>query len=534
MTNAQLVEELECTRTRLAEREAALAAAREQTALREAELLVKDAEIKRLVAENEHLKVRMDRMCRRMFGKSAERVSPEQLALAFAEMDLEQRAEDLLESAAGEETPETPKAPKASRKGGRTAAAKDLPRIRVEVEPPEAERVCACCAKPLVRIGEETSEQLEHVPASFHVVVTARGKWACASCKEGGVAIAPVPVTALARSVAGPGLVAHVVASKYADHLPLYRQEGIYARHGVALSRSTLKDLVAGAAEVLSPVAAAVLGAVLASRVVGSDDTPVTVTGVEGGSTTGRLWAYTGEKHEVAYDFTMNRSRDGPSRVLKDFRGFLQVDAYAGYDETFRRGGVFEVGCWAHARRYFVDALATDPKEAARVLALIQRLYAVEKKAKDGADVERLLARQGESKPILAQIRTELDQAAGAVLPKGPLGQAVTYARNNWTALTRYVEQGFLAIDNNRTERAIRGVAIGRKNWLFCGSEGSGHRTATLLTLVESCKLQGLDPYGYLRDVLVRVHVQAAGKIAELTPRRWKAARDAGSLPPLP
>ncbi len=333
---------------------------------------------------------------------------------------------------------------------------------------------------------------------------------------------AKAPASVLPRSSIGTGLAAHIVVSKYADHLPLYRQEQIFERAGVDLPRSTLGDVVAAVAERLAPVADAILAEVLAGRVVHTDDTPVTYLTPPEGSARGFVWTYVGEKRDVAYDFTPTRSRDGPMRVLSRYRGFLQADAYAGYDALYPAGTIVEVGCWAHARRYFVRAKDSDPR-AALVLLPIQRLYAVEALGRDLPETERQLLRLSKSKPLLEEIRRQLDAfEAQIVLPKSPFGKAVAYVRGNWTALTRYLEHGFLAIDNNPAERAMRPVAIGRKNWMFAGNVEAGRRAAALMCVVATCKARGIDPEAYLRDVLQRIAEDDAADPATLTPRAWQ------------
>jgi transposase len=394
------------------------------------------------------------------------------------------------------------------------------------VEPPEEERTCAC-GRAKERIGSETSEQVDYVPATALVIETRRHKYACKVCQD-GVAIAPMPPTAIEKSIAAPGLVAHVLTSKYADHLPLYRQEGILERYGIDLSRSTLKDLVAAAADRLDPIAMAIKRSVLSGRVVQSDDTPVTYLETPRGSATGYAWVYVGEKPEVAFDFTPGRARDGPIAFVGEYQGYFQADAYAGYDALYEDGKVVEVACWAHARRHLVDALESDAKGASEIVALIQRIYAVEREAKQRTEPERKLLRLQASRPILEQIRVRLEGLWLAALPKGPLGKAIAYAQRNWTALNRYLDEGYLEIDNNAAERALRPVAVGRKNWLFAGSLEAGKRAATLMTLVGTCKLNGIDPFAYLRDVLVRRHAVSADRLYDLTPRGWKAAIEAG------
>jgi transposase len=526
MTRNAILQELEATRARLREREADLARERAERQADHDRLAAAQAEIARLMEENAELHHRVDVMARRMYGRSSERLSPDQLLLAFEaarEEEARRVEEDRLETALGEETPATPR-PRRRRPSQKKAHA-NLPVREVHVELPEADRVCGC-GESRCRIGEEVSEQIDYVPASLHVVRTIRGKYACPSCQE-GVVTAPLPPQGLERSVAAPGLVAHVVASKYADHLPLYRQEEIFARAGVDLPRSTLGDLVAQAAVRLAPVARAVLASVLAGRVVHTDDTPVTYLLQPRGRATGAVWVYVGEKGEAAYDFTETRSRDGPAAVLRSYRGYLQADALKVYDAIFAPGAIVEVACWAHVRRYFFDALGSERERATEMLGKIRRLYAVEARARVLDEPDRVLMRLEHARPVLAEIHAWLEDAAAKVLPKGPLGQAIAYARSNWPALQRYLEHGYLDIDNNEAERALRGVAVGRKNWLFAGSAEAGRRAAVLMTLVATCKLQGVEPEAYLADALVRVNTTPMSRIKDLTPRGWKRAREA-------
>ncbi len=518
MTRDALLLELESAQKTLRQREAELACERALRAERE-------AEIQRLVANNAALAHRIEVLSRRMFGTSSERLAPGQLLIAFETAQAEEQKtleEDALETALGEETSHTPRPRRVrpSEKPGQRA----LPVRTVSVEPAATDLVCGC-GQAKERIGEESSEQMEYVPASLHVVRTVRGKYACRGC-QAGVVIAPLPAQGLEKSVAGPGLVGYVVASKFADHLPLYRQEEIFARQGADLPRSTLGGLVRGAADLLSPVARAVLLSVLSGRVVNTDDTGVTYLLKPRGRADGAVWTYVGEKGEAAYDFTERRSRDGPMRILRGWKGHLQADALNLYDGIYASGEIVEVACWAHARRYFFESLTTEKQWAQEFLALIRRLYRIEERARGLSEAERQVLRLEHARPVLKEIEERMRAVAPTVLPKGPLGQAIAYAQGNWKALTRYVEHGHLSIDNNSAERALRAVAVGRKNWLFAGSADAGRRAAVLMTLVGTCKLQGIDPQAYLADVLVRVATTPASRVGELTPRGWKLARD--------
>ena len=409
----------------------------------------------------------------------------------------------------------------------RRARFEHLPHIRIEHDLTEAEKTCSCCGAPKVRIGEDESRELEFIPARLEVRVHVLPKYACSKCRD-GVASPPVPPKPTPGGMAGPGLVAFVVVSKFADHLPLYRLEDILTRHGVYLSRSTLGDWVRDAAAVLEPLAALQRDLVLQSPVIWTDDTPVTVLGGEQpGSTKGRFWAYIGDDEHpyTVYDFTMSRSRDGPAAFLSDYRGFLQADAYGGYDGIFlgSDGGIEEVACWAHARRKFYDARSNAPRQANEILEWIRQLYDIEDRALGWPAAERRALRQRESVPILDRIEAKLDELTGRVLPKSAIGKAVTYARNQWAALRRYTSDGRLTIDNNVSERTLRLQAIGRKNWEFVGSAEAGPRAAVLFTILAGAKRHHLEPWAYLRDVLLRL---SAGEtdLASLLPDRWAAS----------
>jgi transposase len=380
-----------------------------------------------------------------------------------------------------------------------------------------------------VKIGEEISEQLDYQPASLVVTEHVRFKYACKAC-AGHVATSELPAQPIDKGRPGPGLLAQVVTAKYADHLPLHRQGDIFARHGVALARQTLCDWVADAATLLEPVYDDLKARVLAGKVVQTDDTTVPVQDRERPTTRdGRLWVYVGDTHPatIVYDYTANHSRAGPRDFLGDFRGSLQADAYAGYDALYATGRVVEVGCWAHARRYFWEAKEADAGRALQALGVIHRLYQVEAEAKALEAEARRALRQAKARPVLERFKGWLDEQADLVLPKSPIGEAVSYARGQWTALMRYLEDGTLAIDNNAAERALRRVVTGRKNWLFCGSDEGGKRAAILYSVVATCREQGLDVWAYLKDVLERIPTHPARRRAELLPWNWKAARAA-------
>jgi transposase len=402
-----------------------------------------------------------------------------------------------------------------------------LPHIRIEHDLTEEEKTCSCCGGPKQRIGEDESRELEFIPARLEVKVHVLPKYACPKCRD-GVASPPVPPKPVPGGMAGPGLVAFVVVSKFADHLPLYRLEDILTRHGVYLSRSTLCDWVRDAATVLEPLAELQKSLVLQSPVIWTDDTHVTVLGGEQpGSSTGRFWVYIGDDgHPYSvYDFSASRCRDGPATFLEGYRGFLQADAYGGYDGIFlgSDGGIVEVACWAHARRKFYEARSNAPREANEVLESIRQLYDIEDRAREWTADERLALRQREALPILDRIESYLDDLSQRVLPKSALAKAVTYARNQRAALRQYTSDGRLTIDNNVSERTLRLQAVGRKNWEFLGSAAAGPRAAVLFTILAGAKRHRLEPWVYLRDVLLRL---SAGEtdLASMLPDRWAAS----------
>lgn len=466
----------------------------------------------------------LDLLKRHLFGRRSEKLDPGQMALELGELfipEVEEREE------AG---PAEPLSQGPHRGHGRRRLPAQLPRVRLEYDLTQEEKICGECQKTLVRIGEEVSEQLEYVPASFFVREHVRLKYACSHC-EGHVAVGTAAAQPIDKGLPGPGLLAHVLTSKYADHLPLNRLEGIFARHGVELTRSTMCDWVAASAQLLASVVEVMKQEVLASRKIHTDDTPVPVLDKAREVTrTGRLWVYLGDAdHEaVVFEYTPDRSRDGPQRFLDGYRGYLQADAYAGYDGIYAGQEVVEVACWAHARRKFFDALKSDARRSQIALAFIRHLYDVERRGRDLDEPSRRALRQSESGPVLAELQIWLAEQGHAVLPKSPLGMAIGYARAQWGALTRYLEDGILDIDNNAAERALRRVAVGRKNWLFAGSDAGGRRAATVYSLIASCARLKINPYGYLRDVLERLPTHSPDALAELTPKAWKAAQANG------
>ena len=459
---------------------------------------------------------------RQLFGKKSEKLDPAQRLLF-------ENLYDQVKSKIDQQKPPKAKAVKKRKRvnhHGRNPLPKDLPREVIEIEPPDKEKTCPACHEEKQRIGSEETEKLEYVPASFYVKKYVRYKYACKEC-ESHISIGQLPPMAIDKGIPGEGLLSHIITSKYCDHNPLNRLEGILKRHGVDINVSTMCDWVGKSADLLAPLVKRMHEKILQSPKINTDDTPIPVKSKKrrGSTYKGYLWVYVDDKHNVVFDFTPTRSREGPLKFLGiAYSGYVQADAYSGYDEFFRKSDATEVGCNSHARRKFDYSLDTDPVRAARMLVLWGRLYDIERKAKDeNYSSEQLLeARQKEAKPILAEIKTVLNEYKDQVLPKSPIGKAVTYSLNQWEALNRYVDDPMLEIDNNLSERILRMVVIGRKNYMFAGSEAGAWRAAIIYSLVASCKLNKIDPFRYFRDVLRRVSTHPADKIDELLPGEWK------------
>ncbi len=520
-----LPDDIATLKAMLAEREAQLASQQSIIARHHAHLAEQQDAISKLVRENEGLTHRLAQLLRRVYGRSSERIDASQLLLF---------GQALAAAPAPTSTAEEPTTSAPKRRGhGRRPLPSDLPRHRIEHPIDPEELTCPCCGEERLRIGELVSEQLEYTPASLFVLEHVRGKYACRQCEDGGVVTAERASEGqvIEKGLPGPGLVAHVITSKHCDHLPLYRQERIFARHGVQIARSTMCSWLRESAKLLTPLHTLMCERIRQSKVIHTDDTPLPVQEKGRGRTkTGRLWVYLGDDTSggpyTIYEYTPTRKRDGPASWLQDFNGYLQADAFGGYDGIYARSGggdVIEVACWAHARRKIHDARLSDPARALHALGMIRLLYDIEKQAKELDVDERAGLRQREAVPILNELHAWLIDQREQVLPKSPLGQAIQYALNHWDALVRYTSDGNLAIDNNAAERAIRPLTIGRKNYLFAGSDGGGRTAAILYSLTASARRHELDPFVYLRDVLARIGSTPISQIEQFLPDRWAA-----------
>jgi transposase len=475
---------------------------------------------------------RTERLLRQLLqaktGRKSEQLSREQLALFAAEVGLA-----LPEPQAAEQDQDDSGDPPLSVTGeikprGRKPLPRHLKRERIEHDLAEADKHCAQCDQNLRRIGEEVSERYEYLPAQMKVIEDACFTYACACT----VKTASKPSQPIEKSTAGASVLAHVIVSKLADHLPLHRQAKMFRRHGVELSEQTLCGWMGQCASLMEPLYESLKRHVLASKVVGTDDTPVKVLDRKLPHTRkGRIWPYVGDRAHpaVVYDYTATRERAGPEEFLKHYRGYLQADAYVAYDSFFLppERGMVEVGCWAHARRHVYQARETDPSRMRTILLMIAELYRVEKLARErgltGEDL-RLVREQGVG-PVLEKLYAYLLGVREELLPKSEAGQAVNYILKNWTALTRYCENPDLSIDNNHTERSLRGWAVGRNNWTFFGSDRGGRTAAVLRSFVASCELVKVDPFAWFHDVLSRIAEHPITQLEELLPHRWAQAR---------
>ena len=401
-----------------------------------------------------------------------------------------------------------------------------LPRQHFEHEPAQTE----CCGQAMRRIGEDVAEKLDYQPGVFTVHRHVRGKWVCACCQS--LKQAPVEAHIIDKGIPTPGLLAHVLVAKYADHLPLYRQEAIYARAGAPIPRSTLAQWVGTCGVRLQPLVDELQEQVLAHAVIHADETPVLMlkpaSHKDGKAHRAYLWAYSPGRHEamkaVVYDFCESRAGQHALDFLKGWSGTLLVDDYAGYKQLMGEQ-VQEAGCWAHARRKFFELHAANKSQIAeQALVQIGQLYEIERQGQDATADDRLALRQQHSRPLIDKLHAWLLEHRAKVTEGSAIAKAIDYSLRRWQALTRFVEDGRIPIDNNWIENQMRPIALGRKNWLFAGSQRAGERAAAIMSLIQSAKLNGHDPHAYLKDVMERLPTWPNSRISELLPHNWTPA----------
>ena len=520
----------------VAERAARLAA--------EAKAHSAEAEARARALEIEKLKLAIAKLRHARFGQSSERGAVlEQLELQLAELEEDAaQAEAAAQTAAAAATAlrEATRSGEVEvhgfvrRKPARRPLPAHLPRERIVYPTPSA---CPCCGGGLRKLGEDVTETLEYVPGHWKVIQHVREKLTCRACET--ITQPPAPFHPIARGRAGPGLLAQVLFAKYALHLPLNRQSTAYAREGVELGVSTLADWVGAAAATLMPLVEAIRAHVFAAGRIHADDTTVPVL-AKGKTRTGWLWTYVrddrpfGGADPPAAVFFYSRDRGGghPERHLAGWTGLMQADAYAGfnrlYEATRKPAPIVEAACWAHARRKFFD-LARLQKAPIAVEAVkrIDALFAIEREINGLVPARRLAVRAERSRPLVAELEAWLRQQRARLSAKNETAKAIDYSLKRWPALTRFLDDGRLCLSNNAAERALRCVAVGRKNWTFAGSDAGGERAAAIYTLVETCKLNDIDPRAWLADVLARLPDHPARRLDELMPWNWTAAKQA-------
>jgi transposase len=525
----------------LHEQHAALQEKHAQLLIQREQLVVRDAQILSYTAEIESLRLLIRKLRLMQFGKRSEKRAHEIEQLELLVENLETAAAErscmVAQRSAAKPAASVPKP--------RREFPAHLPRETQTIAPQELS--CPDCGGELKHLGEDVSEMLESEPVRHKVIRVVRPKLACASCDT--IVQAPAPTRPIERGMAGPGLLAHVLVSKYGDHLPLYRQAEIFAREGLELDRTLLAQWVGNVSALLIPLTDALRAHVLAADVVHADDTPLPVLAPGRGKTkTGRLWTYVRDERPAAgkiapavwFAYSPDRKGEHPQQHLADFRGILQADGYAGFTQIYDGGLVFEASCWAHARRKFVelDELHKSPV-AAEMIARVGALYGIEEEIRGRRPDERRAVRQERSRPLLDAMKPWLEQTLVTLSQKSATAKAIRYVLGRWESLTRFCDDGRIEIDNNAAERALRCVSLGRKNFLFAGSDAGGERAAAIYSLLGSAKLNGHNPEAFIREVLERIADHPINRIHELLPWNLQATRinaltDNDAMPKLP
>jgi transposase len=504
----------------------------EQRERLEAEKLRLDQERQRLEIEKLRLEVELLRLKKWYYGPRADTLQTTgdvaQMLLEFAR-ELEQKPvnpEDMAR-AAQDASDEPSNTIRRVRRGRRNLARFDhLPATRREHDLPEAEKPCPCCGKLRDRIGSETSWQIEYIPGRFERIEHIRHKYACAHCEHNAdnpqIILADKPTQPIDKGMAAPGLLAYVATSKFADYLPLYRLQSIFERNGLSIDRGTQSVWCGDVADLTRSLYELMIRRVLASHLVCTDDTVMPMLW-PGKTKQSRMWVYIGDDANPynVFDFTLGRGRDGPMTFMKGYTQTLLADGYGGYDGVVVAGDITRAGCWAHARRKFVDAEKTQPNIAAEAVKRIGQLYAIEKQGKDQSPGQRLCLRQSQSQPILSALRDRLWTWKDQLLPKHPMRDAVSYALNQWNELTVFANDGTVPIDNNASEREMKRIVLNRKNSLFVGNERGGRTAALLSSLTSTCRRHGIDPQLYLTQLLTNLATTPMSELSNWLPDQW-------------
>lgn len=507
-----------------------------RVAEKDSALAQRDATLAQRETKIAWLEAQLLKLCKRLYGPRADRLSTVvelgQLLLEFV-TQLEARPIELpAEASAADDDRADERRIGAKRSGAhgrrRIADLEHLPVRTVEHDLSDSEKPCKCCGKQRTRIGCEESWQVEFIPGHFERWHHRRHTYACRDCDREGlggqVETAPrKDASAVDKGMAGPGLLAFVVTSKFADYLPLYRLENIFSRNGLELSRSTLSTWCRDVAEIAMPLYRRMADCVRSSRVIGTDDTVMPLLEKEK-TRQARMWVYLGDDSHpyTVFDFTPSRARDGPTKFLKDFSGTLVADAYGGYDGIVAGNGITRAGCWAHARRKFVDLEKSEPRIAREAVTLMDALFAVERSIREATPEARAEVRRDRSAAIVEMIRGRLEHWKGVLLPKHPMAGAVQYAINQWIALTVFLNDSEVPIDNNASEREMKRQALNRKNSLFVGSRRGGETAAILSSLTSSCRRHGVDPQVYLTQLLVNLPGLQADELDRWLPDEWQ------------
>lgn len=513
--------------------------ARQREAAQQQELRLAEVQRQRDQLELDKLLLehRLALLLKRVYGPRADTADPAQFLLNFGE-SLDVRPTDVADLPPGTE-PAT--ATRRVRRGRRNLAAfEHLPVIPKILDLPEAEKPCPCCGTMRVKIGQAKRWLLEFIRAHFVRIEEIRLKYACPHCEqnaaEGGpqIVVADKPQHPIDKGLAGPGLLAYVITSKFADFLPLYRLESIFGRSGVEIDRATMCLWARDVADLVKPLYELMVRRVLESHLVHTDDTILPMLAPEKAQQA-RIWVYLGDTNHPynVFDFTTSRSRDGPARFLKDYHGVLQADAYGGYDGICARQGLVQAGCWAHARRKFVDTQTLAPAVTAPVLELIGELFAIERSAKGLLPADHLALRQEKSVPVLGRLQERLTEWKPTLLPKHPVSAAIGYVQNQWGPLTVFTTDPAIALDNNLAEQDMKRIAMGRKAFLFVGNERGGQTAAILSSLTSTCRRHAIDPQLYLTQLLAGLPATPITQVEQWLPDIWKKRGEQEKAPGL-